>query len=67
MLGISNASQEAESRISEEKRADFKRMFYSTELPENFDVARRVLEQYSHIPAEQVDDHVLKIVGRRSS
>jgi hypothetical protein len=60
---MKNASQEAKSRVTDEQRAEFKKRFYSAKLPENFDVARQVLEQYSGIPANQVDDHVLKIVS----
>lgn len=35
---------------------------YEEELPEGYEPARALLRDYSHIPAEDVDSHIRKIV-----
>jgi hypothetical protein len=48
------AAQAAKSRVTDEQRERCKKQFYSLHLPEKFDSARQILEQYSGIPADEV-------------
>jgi hypothetical protein len=36
--------------------------WYAKELPPSFPLMREVLEKYSEIPADQVDDHIKRVV-----
>lgn len=54
-------SQEVEPPISDEQRQMWKNSFYLPKLPENIDVARRILRDYSGIPENEIDSHILKI------
>lgn len=63
MASMPDVTREAKERVTEQQRERFKKQFYSPQLPPRFDAARRILEQYSNIPAGQINDHVLKIVS----
>jgi hypothetical protein len=41
--------------------------FYEMDLPADIGPARETLESYSHIPKDEVDDHIRRIVGLLSS
>ncbi|KAL6241301.1 hypothetical protein RBB50_011774 [Rhinocladiella similis] len=55
------AAQDPKSRVTDDQRERFKKQFYSIHLPERFDAAKQVLEQYSGIPTDEVNEHVLRI------
>lgn len=59
----SMAAQDPKSRVTDDQRERFKKQFYSIHLPERFDAAKQVLEQYSGIPTDEVNEHVLRIVS----
>ncbi|KAJ9632833.1 hypothetical protein H2204_007563 [Knufia peltigerae] len=54
-------AQDTKSRVTDDQRARFKKQFYSPHLPERFEAAKQILEQYSGIPADEVNKHVLRI------
>lgn len=56
-------AQDTKSRVTDDQRARFKKQFYSPHLPERFEAAKQILEQYSGIPADEVNKHVLRIVS----
>lgn len=37
---------------------------YEKELPEGYEATRALLRDYSGIPAEEMDNHIRRIVGR---
>jgi hypothetical protein len=56
-------SSKLEAPVNDAQRQLWNNSFYLPKLPENIDVARKILEDYSEIPASEVDDHILKIVS----
>lgn len=62
-MASTTSSADIGRRVSDEERQLWKKAFYLPKLPQNITVMRRILEEYSQIPANEVDDHILKIVS----